>query len=84
RPDDVGGHRFAVSLLSAAESNVAPVEKPAFIVADARDKKETAAPTKDGQEAGRLRVRREVWPWLAALALAVLAAEWFVYHRRVG
>ena len=25
--------------------------------------------------------RREFWPWLAALALVVLAVEWWVYHR---
>jgi hypothetical protein len=25
--------------------------------------------------------QREFWPWLAGLALIVLVAEWWVYHR---
>lgn len=28
-------------------------------------------------------VRRELWPWLLALALAVMMFEWWVYNRRV-
>jgi Uncharacterized conserved protein (some members contain a von Willebrand factor type A (vWA) domain) len=80
---------FAVSLLSVGESNIAPVEKPAFSVADAPDPekkgdKSPAAERQDTDPAARLRVRREVWPWVATLALVILVAEWFVYHRRVG
>ena len=71
---------FTVSLLSAAESNIAPVAKPQVVVSDAPDtKKPGAAPT-----ASATIVRREMWPWVAALALAVLCAEWIVYHRRLG
>jgi hypothetical protein len=27
--------------------------------------------------------RRELWPWLASLALALLLLEWWAYHRRI-
>ncbi len=31
---------------------------------------------------GQLRAERHLWPWLIALALVVLVAEWHLYHRR--
>lgn len=68
---------FAVSLLSAAESNIAPVATPTILVADAGEGSSGSAPP-------RVPVRREVWPWIAGLALAILAVEWLVYHRRLG
>ena len=72
---------FAVSLLSPGESNIAPVAKPVFVVADAADLGDKKAAASPG---ARVPVRREIWPWIAALALAVLSVEWFVYHRRLG
>ena len=75
---------FYVSLLSAQESNTAPVAKPTVLVTDAGD--ETAAP---GQVAAAqtgglrgVRVRREVWPYVALAALLFLSVEWAAYHRR--
>jgi hypothetical protein len=29
-------------------------------------------------------VRREVWPYAAALVLVILCAEWLFFHRRFG
>jgi hypothetical protein len=71
---------FPVSLLSPGESNIAPVAKPVFVVADA-DAGDINITTPPGE---RVPVRREIWPWIAAFALAVLSVEWFVYHRRLG
>ncbi len=67
---------FAVSLLSPMESNIAPVARPAFLIADAGVTKEQSGP--------RVPVRREIWPWIAAAVLCVLCVEWLVYHRRLG
>lgn len=67
---------FAVSLLSAAESNITPVATPTILVADAGGEEKERAPLS-------VPVRREIWPWIAAVALAVLALEWLVYHRRL-
>jgi len=33
-------------------------------------------------ERGRLRQKRELWPWLVGAAIAALALEWWVYTRR--
>jgi Ca-activated chloride channel family protein len=71
---------FAVSLLSASESNIRPVPRPVVVVTDAPDPKEGKAST---LRQGTV-VRREVWQWLAIAALCVLCAEWFAYHRRLG
>jgi hypothetical protein len=67
---------FAVSLLSPAESNITPVKDPRFLIADAGGEQAETAP--------RVPVRREMWPWIAAVALGVLIIEWLVYHRRLG
>ncbi len=67
---------FAVSLLSPAESNIAPVKDPRFRIADAAGGRTADAP--------RAPVRRELWPWIAAIALGILTIEWLVYHRRLG
>lgn len=35
-------------------------------------------------ERGPIVVNKELWPWFAAAALAVLMAEWWIYSRRAG
>lgn len=70
------GQTFAVSLLSPTESNITPNANPTFLIAD--------ADSGEAQGAAHVPVRREVWPWIAALVLGVLAVEWLVYHRRLG
>jgi hypothetical protein len=71
---------FAVSLLSSVESNTAPVEKPSVVVTDVVVEGKTV----EGAQMAETRSRRELWSWLAGIALIVLSLEWFVYHRRVG
>lgn len=60
---------FVVNLFDAAESAIAPRESirvgTAEISRDAR------------QETGR----REYWPWVVGAGLALLAIEWWAYHR---
>jgi hypothetical protein len=60
---------FAVNLFDDAESRIAPASSvtlgTATITQAAR------------QETGR----REWWPWVAGLGLALLVAEWWIYHR---
>ncbi len=60
---------FAVNLFSPDESAIAPqtaVRVGQMVV-------ETAVAGDIGQ--------RELWPWLAALALIILVVEWWVHHR---
>jgi len=61
---------FAVNLFSPAESDIAPVDSITVGQTQIVDKKA-------GDEYGQ----RELWPWLAAAALAILFVEWWVYHR---
>lgn len=70
--------KFAVSLLSPTESNIAPAATPGFLVID------EATGESRPQAATRVPVRREIWPWIAGALLAILTLEWFVYHRRIG
>ncbi|MCI0490681.1 MAG: hypothetical protein L0229_29155, partial [Blastocatellia bacterium] len=63
---------FAASLLSEAESNTAP-----------RDRVKTRAGEASAQ-AETFYSEREAWAWIALAALAVLAIEWWVYHRRIA
>lgn len=61
---------FAVNLFAPAESAIAPRETITIgqaAVGEARSADETG--------------QRELWPYLAAAALAVLLVEWWVYHR---
>ncbi|GAG00715.1 unnamed protein product [marine sediment metagenome] len=62
--------RFAVDLRSAEESDLTP-----------RDELQLGE-RKVVAEAGAPKVRQHLWPYLALLALAVLMAEWHLYHRR--
>jgi len=61
---------FAVNLFSPIESQIAPKDSITIGQAEVSDK-----PT--DQNYGQ----RELWVWLAILALIVLVAEWWVYHR---
>lgn len=66
-----GAPSFAVSLLSESESDTAP-----------RDSIQTRAGEIGGQPE-TFRSEREAWRWVALIALAILAIEWWVYHKRV-
>jgi hypothetical protein len=61
---------FAVNLFEENESNIRPRESIQI-------GSEAVTPT-----ASRQVGQRELWSWLAALALLVLMIEWQVYHRR--
>ncbi len=61
--------RFAVNMMSAAESTIAPAESVRL------GSSSLEAP--DDGSVGQ----RELWPWLALLALIVLLIEWWIYHR---
>ncbi len=61
--------RFAVNLMSAAESRIAPLASVPLV---------SGSPQAAGDEdVGQ----RELWPWLAMLALILLLVEWWIYHR---
>ncbi|MHC5037932.1 MAG: VWA domain-containing protein [Planctomycetota bacterium] len=62
--------RFAVNLVSPAESDVTP--EPAL---DIPGERIVARSSKDV-------VYREYWPWLLLAAVVLLLVEWWVYHRR--
>ncbi|HET8628512.1 MAG TPA: VWA domain-containing protein [Thermomicrobiales bacterium] len=62
---------FTVSLLNADESNIAPRDLPPGLAGGAAQAGESTA----------ARARREVWPALLAVGLAVLAAEWWIFYR---
>jgi len=63
---------FAVNLFDAVESDIGP--RDTVVVGEA----EVAATTREAEG------RRELWPWLAAVALGVMGAEWWAYHRGGG
>lgn len=62
----------AANLASASESDIAP--KPTLTV---------GGRTLTAPELGRVGVRRELWPYLVILALALAFVEWWTYNRRV-
>ena len=66
------GSSFAVSLLSESESNTMP-----------KDSIQTRAGEISGQQE-TFSAEREAWRWLLLLGLAVLAFEWYAYHRRIA
>lgn len=61
--------RFAVNLFDAGESRIAP--QPSVVIGTSTIARDARA------EVGR----RELWPWVAAIGLALLLIEWWVYHR---
>lgn len=63
---------FAANLGAGEESLVKPAD--ALAVGEV----EAGAPTR-----GELGVRRELWLYLVLFALAILAVEWWTYHRRI-
>ncbi|MEM9364516.1 MAG: BatA and WFA domain-containing protein [Planctomycetota bacterium] len=64
--------RFVVNLFDVAESTIAT--KPEI---------ELGFNSFEGQ-VGQVETRREYWPWLLWIVLAVLAAEWWLYSRRLA
>ncbi len=63
--------RFAVDALDPARSAIAPRSELTSVRGAA------AVPNPSAQGT----VFDDLWPWLAVLALAVLSAEWVVFHR---
>ncbi len=63
--------RLAVNLLDEGESDLRPAEQLQVGTSSAQVLAQDAT------------VRREIWPWLAWAALAMLLIEWVVYTRRM-
>jgi hypothetical protein len=61
---------FAVNLLDSAESDVVP--RPSIDIGDERI---VAGETRS--------TPRDVWKWVALIALILLVLEWYIYNRRV-
>ena len=64
------GVTYAASLLNQSESNTAPQD---------------SIRTRAGQLNGQIETftsEREIWWWIALVALLVLMIEWWIYHRR--
>lgn len=67
-----GSSPFSASLLSESESDTAP-----------RDSINTRSGEVSSQSETFI-AEREVWIWIALIALLFLAIEWWVYHRRIA
>ncbi len=65
----VKSEQFAVNLFDPLESRIAP------------ETSVTIGTTTVTQDVREETARREFWPWVAGIGLAVLLAEWWVYHR---
>ena len=61
---------FAINLFDPGESDITPTTSVTL--------GEVTVGAAEEEEVGQ----REFWPWLAAIALALLLIEWFAYHRR--
>lgn len=68
---------FAVDLLNHDESAIAPRRQAALNRAGASSPPVAMIPTAH-------RAKRDLWPVLAAAALAFLVVEWLVFHRRIA
>ncbi|HZO91586.1 MAG TPA: BatA and WFA domain-containing protein [Chthonomonadaceae bacterium] len=64
-------YSFAANLASASESDITP------------HRELTITDNPAGSRGRRVADNRELLPWLALLALAVLCVEWWAFHRRV-
>jgi Ca-activated chloride channel homolog len=79
---ELGAVSVPVSLLSDAESNLAPAQT--LRVRGAEEALATAS-AEDVQEiVGRkeVRVNREFYTWLILAVLLIISVEWFLYHQR--
>lgn len=70
---DISG-AFAVNFFNSIESEIAP--NPQLVVGEQK-------PNESNVLASTSLSQRELWRWLAALALLVLFAEWWIYQRGV-
>jgi len=68
--DQLAG-RFVVNLMNPSESAI----EPAQVVDIGQTTSEISGKDNIGQ--------RQLWPWLAAIAMSILLIEWWVYHRGV-
>jgi hypothetical protein len=71
-------HPFAVNLCDTAESNIA------FDLNKAGDPTVKIGYVELAGQVGWTPARREIWPLLVGLGLAVLMLEWYIYNRRVS
>lgn len=70
--DDASNRRaFAVNLLDVNESNI----EPRRTIRIGNERYAT------GEEKHQT---REIWKWILLLAVALLATEWYIYHRRIA
>jgi len=78
---------YAVNFLSKGSS------KTEYFAVNLFDSMESNIRTRESIQVGRTAIApastnqvglRELWPWLAALALLILLVEWLVYHRRAS
>jgi hypothetical protein len=67
--DTFKSEQFAVNLFDPAESQIEPQANV------------TVGTTTISRDAREETARREFWPWVAGIGLAVLVAEWWMYHR---
>jgi hypothetical protein len=70
-PEDKSVRSFAVNLLDANESNIEP--RKTIRIGNER--------TTAGQEKSQ---PRDIWKWILILAVVLLVAEWYIYHRRIA
>lgn len=63
--------RLPVNLLDPLETDIRPVDKLELGTSAVQATEEDTA------------IRKEVWPWFAWGALALLCVEWFVYTQRM-
>jgi hypothetical protein len=71
KDDNQPARGFAVNLLDINESNIEP--RQSIRIGNER--------VVAGQEQFQV---REIWKWILLLAVGLLIAEWFIYHRRIA
>lgn len=76
----VGSALVPVSLVNEQESNIAPAKTIRF--KDAETALAGGAIPKEITGTQMVRVNREFYTWLLLLVLAIMAAEWYLYHTR--
>lgn len=69
--DDGGSGSFTVNLLDSEESNIEPREQIRIGSERIASGEDRAMP-------------REIWKWILLVAVVLLAAEWYIYNRRVA